>query len=38
MQNIIYEYEEVNNIDLKSHIINTSELHKYFKLEWKTFE
>lgn len=38
MQNIIYEYEEVNNIDLKNHIINASELHKYFKLEWKTLK
>jgi 5-methylcytosine-specific restriction enzyme subunit McrC len=38
MQNIIYEYEEVKNSDLKDHIINTSELHKYFKLEWKTLK
>ncbi|MEA3512298.1 MAG: hypothetical protein U9R37_01715 [Campylobacterota bacterium] len=36
MQNIIYEYEEVNNDDLKNHIINTALLHKYFSLEWKT--
>ena len=34
MRNIIYEYEEVSNNDLKSHIINTSELHKYFKQDW----
>jgi len=38
MQNIIYEYEKVTNDDLKNHIINTSELHKYFKLEWKTLK
>jgi hypothetical protein len=38
MQNIIYKYKEVNKIDLKNYIINTYELHKYLKLEWKTFE
>jgi 5-methylcytosine-specific restriction enzyme subunit McrC len=36
MQNIIYEYTEVNDNDgLKSHIIDTPALHKYFKLDWK---
>ena len=38
MENIIDEYEEVNNDDLKNYIINTSPLHKYFKLEWKTLK
>ncbi len=38
MKNIIYEYTEVNNNDLKQHIIDTSALHKYFKLEWKTLK
>ncbi len=38
MSNTIYEYEEVTNNDLKDHIINTSELHKYFKLEWRTLK
>jgi len=38
VENIIYEYEEVKNNDLKNHIINTSPLHRYFKLEWKTLK
>lgn len=39
MPNIIYEYEEIkeeNYKDLKTHIIENSSLHKYFKLDWKT--
>ncbi|MFX4154005.1 McrC family protein [Aliarcobacter butzleri] len=38
MQNTIYEYEEIkeeNNKELKNYIINTTELHKYFTLDWK---
>ncbi|WP_148623875.1 McrC family protein [Aliarcobacter cryaerophilus] len=35
MQNIIYEYESISNEELKNHIINTTELHKYFTLDWK---
>ncbi|EDZ61479.1 putative 5-methylcytosine-specific restriction enzyme, subunit McrC [Sulfurimonas gotlandica GD1] len=34
MQNIIYEYTEVNDSTLKSHIIDTPALHDYFKLDW----
>ncbi len=34
MKNIIYEYIEVNNSDLKQHIIDTSVLHKYFTQDW----
>ncbi|QOP44470.1 restriction endonuclease [Sulfurimonas sediminis] len=34
MQNIIYEYSEIENKELKSHIVNTTKLHKYFKLDW----
>ena len=34
MQNIIYEYSEVKDEDLKKHIEDTPSLHKYFKLEW----
>lgn len=35
MQNTIYEYESITNEELKNHIIDTTELHKYFKLDWK---
>ncbi len=40
MQNIIYEYEKIEeNLELykelKNHIIDTKELHKYFTLDWK---
>ncbi|MFW2609818.1 McrC family protein [Aliarcobacter butzleri] len=35
MQNTIYEYESISNEELKNHIINTIELHKYFTLDWK---
>ncbi|MCT7583076.1 McrC family protein [Aliarcobacter butzleri] len=38
MQNTIYEYEEIkeeNNRELKTHIIDNSSLHQYFKLDWK---
>ncbi|MGJ0310627.1 McrC family protein [Aliarcobacter cryaerophilus] len=40
MQNTIYEYEEIKEDledykELKNHIINTTELHDYFKLDWK---
>ncbi|MFW2554930.1 McrC family protein [Aliarcobacter butzleri] len=38
MQNTIYEYEEIkeeNNKELKNYIINATELHKYFTLDWK---
>ncbi|MFW3340774.1 McrC family protein [Aliarcobacter butzleri] len=35
MQNTIYEYESISNEELKNHIINTTELHKYFTLDWK---
>lgn len=41
MQNTIYEYEEIkeeNYKELKSHIIDTSSLYKYFKLDWKTLK
>ena len=36
--NIIYEYNEVKNKELKEHIIATSALHKYFKLDWNTLK
>lgn len=40
MQNTIYEYEEIKEDSerykkLKNHIIDTKELHNYFKLDWK---
>ena len=35
MPNIIYEYEEIKDEELKTHIINNSVLHQYFKLDWK---
>ncbi|MDK2040208.1 McrC family protein [Aliarcobacter butzleri] len=35
MQNTIYEYQSITNEKLKSYIINTTELHNYFKLGWK---
>lgn len=38
MQNIIYEYEEINYKELKNHIIDNLSLHQYFKLEWKTLK
>ncbi|MFW0695459.1 McrC family protein [Aliarcobacter butzleri] len=41
MQNTIYEYEEIkeeNNRELKTHIIDNSSLHQYFKLDWKTLK
>lgn len=38
MENIIYEYNEVKNDKLTQHIINTSALHTFFKLEWKTLK
>lgn len=43
MQNTIYEYEEIKEDSedykkLKSYIINTTELHQYFKLDWKTLK
>ncbi|MFA6192843.1 MAG: restriction endonuclease [Sulfurimonas sp.] len=34
MPNTIYEYSEVTHEKLKSYIINTPQLHKYFKLDW----
>ncbi|MCW8895512.1 MAG: McrC family protein [Sulfurimonas sp.] len=34
MDNVIYEYCEVKNTALKQYIIDTSSLHKYFKLDW----
>lgn len=37
-ENIIYEYTEVNDTDLKKHIINTPALHKYFKLDWSVLK
>ncbi len=33
--NIIYEYQEVNNTDLRQYIIDTPSLHQYFKQDWK---
>ncbi len=41
MQNIIYEYEEIKEKDyegLRTHIIDNSSLHQYFKLDWKTLK
>ena len=38
MLNIIYEYEEIKDEELKTHIINNSVLHQYFKLDWKTLK
>ena len=35
MLNIIYEYEEIKDEELKTHIINNPVLHQYFKLDWK---
>lgn len=34
MLNVIYEYTQIKHEDLRSYIINTPELHKYFKLDW----
>lgn len=34
IENVIYEYTEVNDENLKRHIINTAELHKYFAFNW----
>lgn len=33
-ENIIYEYREVKNLDLKNYIQNTSSLHEFFKEDW----
>ncbi len=41
MQNTIYEYEEIKEKDykeLRTHIIDNSSLHNYFKLDWKTLK
>ena len=38
MPNIIYEYEEIKDEELKTHIINNPVLHQYFKLDWKTLK
>lgn len=34
MENIIYEYETLNNTQLEKHIIDNKELHQYFKEDW----
>ena len=34
IENVIYEYSEVKDPGLKEYIVNTPELHKYFKLDW----
>jgi len=34
MTNTLYEYTEITNAKLKSYILNTPKLHKYFKLDW----
>ena len=34
MQNIIYEYQELTNEELKKYIADTPLLHKYFKQDW----
>ncbi|MDY0116489.1 MAG: restriction endonuclease [Sulfurimonadaceae bacterium] len=36
--NIIYEYSEVSDRDLKNHIIATPALHKYFKPDWNVLK
>lgn len=36
--NTIYEYREVVDTELKEHIIATSALHKYFKLDWRVLK
>jgi len=33
-QNVIYEYEEIENKELASYIKSTPSLHKYFKEDW----
>ncbi len=38
MDNIIYEYCEIENTELKQYIIDTPSLHKYFKLTWKVLK
>lgn len=38
MQNIIYEYEEITNEDLKKYIIDNQELHKYFSFDWQVLK
>ena len=38
MSNIIYEYSEVENKELKKYIVDTSRLHNYFKLDWKVLK
>jgi len=35
---VIYEYENIQDESLKRNIVETSKLHKYFKLEWKTLK
>ena len=32
--NTIYEYNKVENVELKKYIIATPQLHKYFQLDW----
>lgn len=34
MKNVIYEYSEVKDKELKKYIIDTSSLHKYFEYNW----
>lgn len=34
MQNIIYEYETLNNTQLEKHIIDNKQLHQYFTQDW----
>jgi len=36
--NIIYEYSEVEDKELKQYIIKTPSLHKYFKLSWSVLK
>lgn len=38
MKNIIYEYSEVKDKELKERIIDTLLLHKYFKLDWNVLK
>lgn len=38
MKNVIYEYSEVKEKNLKEYIINTPLLHKYFKLDWNVLK
>ena len=34
MKNSIYEYSKIDDKDLKQHVIDTPQLHKYFKFDW----